>query len=184
MRFCAIERILLLAILVAAPIFGTSQTAETLAQWHARALKENPPGVILQIVTLGRNAKDRQATYRVNDGIALLLLFSSSRARAYTVERATHGDDELVVQREGSTGPPGRLKLDIHVACCTYDRRAIGPPQKPTVTTLPLNVRFKPGHYAFFIRTYRVMDALPKRHERVDTLVVTSNIAHITIVPN
>lgn len=174
---------------------------------HARALLQNPPGVRLTV-----KLADPAARYHLNAQIRLRLSFSSKKSRVYSVELAPGGSaasdsDDLVFQGPDmpgaiyakASGPP------TGVVCCGTRRRYVT--EKPIDTiaavTVPARNMFsnapaflfptppsglKPGEYAIYLQTRRLMRGWPKSGRQLyfaqgDIVVTSDNILHITIVP-
>jgi len=171
----------------------------------ARDIEQNPPGVTLAIATV-----DGRSTYRVSDQIRFTLSFTSKESSLYTAELTPGGNvagsnDDFVITGPGIAKPTHLLPdLNLGVVCCGSDRKYIR--QKPLAATSSLNLRLaweflnrrhptiparpadlKPGDYAIFVRTRRVMRGLPKSQHDVyfavgDIVVTSSNIVHIKIL--
>ena len=174
---------------------------------HAQNLQQNPPGITLTIALAEPTAK-----CYFDKRIRLKLLFSSNKARDYTVELAPGGSaaassDDLVFEGPEMLNPLHSESLEPGrgVVCCGTNRAYVT--AKPIVATAyvtlpsrdPLSdaplVLFpnrptgrKPGDYAIYIRTRRLLRGWPKssreKYFATSDIVVTSkNILQITVMP-
>lgn len=172
---------------------------------RGRDTKQNPPGVTLAIATV-----DGRSTYRVSDQIRFTLSFTSKEPNLYSAELAPGGNvassnDDFVITGPGISEPTHLLpNVNTGIVCCGSDRKYIG--EKPVVATSSVNLRLaweflnrrppavasrladlKPGDYAIFVRTRRVMRGLPNSQHDLyfavgDIVVTSSNIVHIKIL--
>jgi hypothetical protein len=173
---------------------------------HSRGIEQNPPGVTFTISTIPKHSK-----HRLSDDIRFEVMFTSTKARLYTAELAGAGSAagasfDFVIQVPGMSAPiHSQPSNRMGYVCCGSKRRYLGP--KPlagegvlvnlkrierfaneATFRLP-RMEFKPGDYAIFAQTRSVMRGWPKSehdafHAVSDLVVTSSNILHITILPD
>jgi len=199
----------LLALSVAC---SAQQISSSFDDQHARGVEQNPPGVTLTIST-----RDGHSAYQLSDTLYFLLSFTSKHSHMYTVElnapmNLAGVSDDIVLQRAGGTLPIHSQPSLMGYVCCNTDRRYVGNEPLVAETTLrmeylerslnfqlrnsqvlgaipPLAEKMKPGEYAIFLQSRRLMRDWPKsehdQYHTVSDIVVTSNnMLHITILPD
>jgi hypothetical protein len=171
---------------------------------HNRGMEQNPPGIKFTISTISEHP-----SYHLSDIIGFKVMFTSTKARLYTAELAGSGSAagasfDFVIQGPGMAEPFHSQPSKGPYVCCGSKRRYLG--LKPLIgekivvslkwieqstneATFPLHrMQLKPGDYAIFVQTRSVMRGWPKsEHDAfhaVSDLVITSNILHVTILPD
>lgn len=197
-----------LALLVMTSLFGGAYAQSTLKQFeeeHDLGVKQNPPGVSFSIATT-----DGRSAFHLSEWVKFRLIFVSKKASVYTADLAPGGAagtaDHFILQ-------PTESPTIFHLGggpsvCCWVDRRSIKPKSTPgRATVMFSNLRpyslhpfdpfaspsafspLPPGEFDLFIQTRRVLHGWPKtqreKYEKLSDLVVTSsNILHITLLPD
>jgi hypothetical protein len=173
---------------------------------YSRGTEQNPPGVTFTISTIREHS-----THHLSDDIRFEVMFVSRKERLYTAElagagSATGASFDFVIQGPGMSAPiHSQPSNRMGYVCCGSKRRYLGP--KPLAgegvlvnlkrierftneSTFPLpRLELKPGDYAIFAQTRSVMRGWPKSehdtfHAVSDLMVTSSNILHITILPD
>ena len=194
----------LLAVSVAC---SAQQISHSFDEQHASGVEQNPPGITLAVST-----RDGHSAYHLSDTLYLRLSFTSKNSHAYTVELnsamnlAGVGDD-FVLQRPDATLPIHSQPSLMGYVCCDTDRRYLRDEPLVAETTLrmeylerylnfqlhravtPLAEKLRPGEYAIFLQSRRLMRGWPTsehdQYHTVSDIVVTSdNVLHITILPD
>jgi hypothetical protein len=199
----------LLAVSVAC---SAQQISPSFDEQHARGVEQNPPGVTLTIST-----RDGHSTYHLSDTPYFRLSFTSKNSDVYTVELNTPMNlagvsDDFVIQRPDTTVPIHSQPSLVGYVCCDTNRRYLGKESLVAETALrmeylerslnfrlrdseviaaipPFAQKLKPGEYAIFLQSRRLMRGWPKsehdQYHTVSDIVVTSNnVLHITILPD
>jgi hypothetical protein len=178
----------------------------SLDEQHRRGVEQNPPGVALTITTA-----DGGSTYRRSDTIRIKLSFGSRQLHRYTVElskgNAATASNNFVVQGPGITVPAHSMaNHPVAYVCCDSRRRYLGHFAVAPEVNLNLNhveefaYTFNlpnasvehhklGGDYAIFAQTRNIMKGWPKTprdsyHAASDIVVTSSNILHITVLPD
>jgi hypothetical protein len=165
-----------LAVWAFASVCGAQTTAK-FEEWHARGTKENPSGVSASLVT-----RDGHKIYHASDDIIFQMLLASSSENVYTAELAGMGNGDEIVFQRSDAAEPSRQPYDHRVICCSDVRQSLG--QKPTVVTTYFHLRLQPGAYSLFFQTLRVSHGWPERGHSGEGPVVTSDVLHITVLPD
>ena len=156
-------------LLVLAIACSAQSVSPSFDEEYNRAIEQNPPGVTFTI------SIPANSTYHLSDIIRFQVMFTSTNARLYTAELSGAGSAagasfDFVIQGPGVAAP-------IHSQASH--------PLAYVVRRMDL----KPGDYAIFAQTRSVMRGWPKSqhdafHAVSDLLVTSSNILHITILPD
>lgn len=194
--------ILLLVLAIACSAQSASRSFD---EEYSRGLKQNPPDVTFTISTIPEHSK-----HQLSDNIRFEVMFTSTKARLYTAELAGAGNAagasfDFVIQGPGMSAPiHSQRSSHMGYVCCGSKRRYLGPnllaegvlvnlkriERFANEATLQLpRMEFKPGDYAIFAQTRSVMRGWPKSehdafHAVSDLVVTSSNILHITILPD
>jgi hypothetical protein len=196
-----------IGLLAAAVACSAQQILPSLDEQHARGVKQNPPGVTLTIST-----RDGHSTYHLSDTLWFRLSFTSKNSHVYTVEldsgmNLAGVSDDFVIQQPDATLPIHSQPSLTGYVCCDTDRRYLGKEPLVADTTLrmeylerslnfqvlgaipPLAEKMKPGEYAIFIQSRRLMRGWPKSehdqyHTVSDVVVTSNNVLHITFLPD
>ena len=199
----------LLAVSVAC---SAQQISPSFDEQHAKGVEQNPPGVTLTI-----SMRDAHSAYHLSDTLYFRLSFTNKNSDVYTVEldsamnRAGVSDD-FVIQRPDATVPIHSWPNLMGYVCCDTDRRYLG--KEPLVAETGLRMEYlerslnfrlrdsqvlgaippfaeklKPGEYAIFLQSRRLMRGWPKSehdqyHSVSDIAVTSNNVLHITILPD
>jgi hypothetical protein len=199
----------LLALSVAC---SAQQISPSFDEQHAGGVEQNPPGVALTIST-----RDGHSVYHLSDTLYFRLSFTSKKSDVYTVEldsamsRAGVSDD-FVIQRPDVTVPIHSQPSLMGYVCCDTNRRYVR--NEPLVADTALRMEYlerslnfqlrdsqvlgaippfakklKPGEYAIFLQSRRLMRGWPKSehdqyHAISDIVVTSNNVLHITILPD
>jgi len=194
-----------LLLVLAIACFAQSAASPSFDEEYSRGVEQNPLGVTFAISTIPEHS-----THHLSDDIRFEVMFTSTKPRLYTAELAGAGSAagasfDFVIQGPGMAVPihsqPSNL---MGYVCCGSKRRYLGPKRLTgegiivslkrierftNDATFPLpRMELKPGDYAIFAQTRSVMRGWPKSkhaaYHAVSDLVVTSNILHITILPD
>ena len=195
-----------LTLLALSIVCSAQSLSSRFEEEHARGVEQNPLGVTLTISTA-----DGGSAYHLWDVIRFRLSFASTKLYFYTVElnsgNSAGTSHDFVIQ-----GPGIAIPIHSHpiaqpgVVCCDSNRRYVRLKPLGTVAYLDfmflernLNMKslphpptppmhFEPGDYTIFVQTRSVMRGWPKSdharyHDLSDTVVTSSNVLHITILP-
>lgn len=201
--------IVLLAVSV---VCSAQQISPSFDDQHVRGVEQNPPGVTLTIST-----RDGDSAYHLSDTLYFRLSFTSKNSHIYTVELNTPMNlagvsDDFVIQRPDATLPIHSQPILMGYVCCDTNRRYVG--KEPLVAETALRMEYlerslkfrlrnslvigatpslaeklKPGEYAIFLQSRRLMRGWPKSehdqyHSVSDIAVTSNNVLHITILPD
>jgi hypothetical protein len=199
----------LLAISVAC---SAQQISPSFDEQHSKGAEQNPPGVTLTIST-----RDGHSAYHLSDTLYFRLSFASKNSHMYTVElngamNLAGVSDDFVVQQPDATLPIHSQPSLMGYVCCGTNRRYVG--KEPLVAETGLRIEYlerslnfrlrnslvigaipslaeklKPGEYAIFLQSRRLMRGWPKsEHDQYHTIsdiaVTSNNVLHITILPD
>ena len=201
-----------IGLLAVSVVCSAQQISPSFDEQHARGLKQNPPGVTLTI-----SMRDGHSAYHLSDTLYFRLSFTNKNSDVYTVEldsamNKAGVSDDFVIQRPDATVPIHSQPSLAGYVCCDTNRRYLG--KEPLVADTALRIEYlersvnfrlrnslvigaipslaeklKPGEYATFLQSRRLMRGWPKsEHDQyhiVSDIVVTSNnVLHITILPD
>lgn len=172
---------------------------------HIRGIRQNPDGVTFTISTIPEGS-----AWHLSDMIRFKVKFKSRNTRIYTAEiggggSAAGASFDFVFQGPGMATPiHSQPSHPFGIVCCDSKRRYLGP-QPLTGPEFRVSLkriedftnaaefglspsRLEPGDYVVFAQTRSIMRGWPKSgHDAfyaVSNLLVTSNILHITILPD
>lgn len=192
-------------LLVLAIACSAQSVSPSFDEEYNRAIEQNPPGVTFTI------SIPANSTYHLSDIIRFQVMFTSTNARLYTAELSGAGSAagasfDFVIQGPGVAAPiHSQASHPLAYVCCGSNRRYLGPKslsdegvllslkwieRSTNEATFPVRrMDLKPGDYAIFAQTRSVMRGWPKSqhdafHAVSDLLVTSSNILHITILPD
>jgi len=201
-----------IGLLAAAVACSAQQISPSFDEQHAMGMDQNPPGVTLTIST-----RDGHSTYHLSDMLWFRLSFTNKNSDVYTVEldsamNKAGVSDDFVIQRPDTTVPIHSQPSLMGYVCCDTNRRYLR--KEPLVAETALRIEYlerslnfrlgnslvigaipslaeklKPGEYAIFLQSRRLMKGWPKSehdqyHSVSDVVVTSNNVLHITILPD
>lgn len=194
-----------LALFLMAVACAAQSSLKAFENEHVQGLQQNPPGITFIISTV-----DGRSTYHLSDLIRIKLVLTSKKPDVYTFETTTGmttqagtSDDLVIVGPDVVSPIHSHSRVPMGYICCETKRHYLT--QKPLIATFALRLEgmprvmpkvdlttpteITPGGYSVFMQTRRVLRGWPKsEHDKYfgvsDIVVTSSNILHLTLLPN